>query len=158
MRGPGSIWERIGDISKYAVPAYALGLTIREDTWEGTMQFAQVYGATLLATEGMKHFIDAPRPNSMDNKSFPSGHTSEAFSGATFIHARYGLRQAAVPYLLATITAYSRVDSEFHYVHDVVAGAALAGLFAFMFTDRYKLPFTVSADTQGAMVNFSAKF
>jgi hypothetical protein len=39
--------------------------------------------------------------------SFPSGHTSAAFIGPTFIHQRYGFVQAIPLYMLASFVGYT---------------------------------------------------
>ena len=69
---------------------------------------------------------------------FPSGHTSAAFQGASFIHYRYGLKKAIVPYIAATFVAYSRVYSEKHYLHDVLAGAFIGTFSNYYFVSKYK--------------------
>jgi membrane-associated phospholipid phosphatase len=150
--------ERIGDLLQVVVPAMALGMTLEEDGYEGTWQFAQVFAATT-ATEGaIKYFVEEHRPNGTNNSAFPSGHTMAAFSGATFIHRRYGLERAALPYVLAGFVGYSRVQSKWHNVDDVVAGAIFAGMYTMIFADRKMPPVTVNADTHGASVNFNVKF
>jgi len=69
--------------------------------------------------------------------SFPSGHTSAAFQGASFIQLRYGWRAGLPAYAGATFVAFSRVYADKHFVSDVVAGAALGTLSSFLFTDRF---------------------
>ncbi|GAB7141224.1 phosphatase PAP2 family protein [Deferribacterales bacterium RsTz2092] len=124
-----------GNTLMYAVPLYALALTGYHLDGYGSLQLIAATGVTQLASEGLKSATKEKRPDykSGDSKkSFPSGHAAGAFSGATFIHRRYGLNQAIVPYMAATFVAYSRVDARKHYVHDVVAGAAIAGLFSYL--------------------------
>ena len=61
----------------------------------------------------------------MDKRnSFPSGHATAAFAVAT-VQSRYHPEQAPWWYLGATAISISRVSLHRHYVHDVVAGAAL---------------------------------
>lgn len=76
------------------------------------------------ATAGLKYAIDETRPNG-EPRSFPSGHTSLAFTGAEFIRKEYGWRWAAPAYVAAGFVGWSRVYAKKHYAHDVIAGAAL---------------------------------
>lgn len=150
--------ERIGDMTQVIVPALALGMTLEEDDWEGTRQLAYSFAATMTTETLLKAGVESQRPNGSNTSSFPSGHTAAAFSGATFIHRRYGLWRAALPYLMAGFTAYSRVESKWHKVDDVVAGAIIAGAWTMAFTDRKQPPITVRCDSHGAMLNFDVKF
>ncbi|MDR2770057.1 MAG: phosphatase PAP2 family protein [Rickettsiales bacterium] len=151
--------EKIGDMLNVMIPAYALGKTIREPGWDGAIRLAGAYGASMATTTLLQPWVAEPRPNGGKN-GFPSGHATSAFSGATFIHARYGLRQAAVPYAMAGFVAYSRVHSKWHYWHDVAAGAAIAGLYSWLLTGRESSGKTlvVSGDTSGARLDFNIKF
>jgi len=129
--------ETLGDMFAMFLPAYALGMTVNEEGWRGTSQFAQSFGAALLTQVALKEAVNEGRPNGMDRQSFPSGHAQFAFSGATFIHKRYGLQRAIVPYLMAGFVGYSRVESGYHYWHDVAAGAVISGLWTWLFTEDY---------------------
>lgn len=84
-------------------------------------------GRTWAATVGLKYAINETRPNG-EPRSFPSGHTSIAFTGAEFIRKEYGWRWAAPAYVAASFVGWSRVEAKKHYVHDVLAGAALGVL------------------------------
>lgn len=94
---------------------------------------------TELATYSLKYAINAPRPNGGSN-SFPSGHTSIAFTGAEFIRKEYGWGWGVPAYLAAGFVGWSRVASNTHYTRDVVAGAAL-GILSNHDLDRIELPF-----------------
>jgi len=149
--------EEIGDFTQFIVPAYAFGLAMGEEGYKGAHQFMYSYGATFATVHALKQTIDAERPDGSDNKSFPSGHTSSAFSGATFIHKRYGLKQAAVPYALATFTGWSRIYADKHHTRDVVAGAAISAAFTWILVDEYS-GFSVSASPGGARVGYRKEF
>jgi membrane-associated phospholipid phosphatase len=125
--------ERVGDALQLLVPAVAYGLTFYKDDPDGRMPFYKSAGSTIAVTQVLKSTIDAERPNG-GSRSFPSGHTSAAFQGAAFIHARYGLETAWPAYAAASFVGYSRVDSDNHHVRDVVAGAALGIAASFYFT------------------------
>jgi membrane-associated phospholipid phosphatase len=149
----------LGDASMMIVNGWALGLALNETGWGGTMQyFGSMVGAQLTTEIIKTKIIHERRPNGLNTESFPSGHATGAFSGATFIHKRYGWKKAVVPYALASLTAYSRVHTRMHYVHDVVAGAIIAGLFTWAIVDDYNTQVSLSTDTTGAQVNFKIAF
>ena len=156
--GRAGMVERLGDVLTIALPAYALGMSMTEPDWTGTGQFAISYIGAQVSTSELQKLIAEPRPNGGKN-GFPSGHATSAFSGAMFVHRRYGWRPALVPYLLAGFTAYSRVQSKWHYWHDVIGGAAVAGLWTWLSVGRHDSAIvTVSADSTGAKMDFSLKF
>ena len=124
----------IGDIGQIASPIYGLYLTYENSDNVGRVQFYKSTVATILTTHFLKQTIDKLRPDRSDNNSFPSGHTSAAFSGVTFIHKRYGLNKAWPIYIVASFVGYSRVYAEKHYWEDVFAGAILAGINSWIFT------------------------
>ena len=126
--------RKAGDVLRYSIPLYALGLTvIEEDNANGALQFAATYGVTKLATRYLKEETNKPRPDGSDRRAFPSGHTSEAFAGAGFIHRRYGIEQAWPFYVAATFVGYSRIHANRHDAIDVLGGAALGVGSAFLF-------------------------
>jgi len=60
------------------------------------------------------------------DKSFPSGHTSQAFALATTLTLQYHKWYISVPaYLYAGCVGYSRMYLGKHYPSDVLAGAAV---------------------------------
>jgi len=123
-----------GDIGQISTPLYGLYLTYDNSDLEGRTQFFKSSLTTILATHLLKKIIHKPRPDGTNNNSFPSGHTSAAFSGATFIHKRYGFNTAWPTYLVASFVGYSRVYAEKHYWEDVLVGALLAGINTWIFT------------------------
>jgi membrane-associated phospholipid phosphatase len=103
--------------------------------------------------------VDRERPNGGD-MSFPSGHTSAAFSGAAFIQMRYGWLYGSMAYAGAAYVGWSRVVTENHHVEDVIAGAGIGIISAAIFTKPYLdkihiLPF-VSQERMG--VTFLVKW
>ena len=128
--------EKAGDILQIVIPSVAYGTTLYLDDKEGQNQFYKSFGTNLGVTYGLKYSIDKKRPNG-GKHSFPSGHTSAAFQGASFIHIRYGLKYAIPAYVAATFVGYSRVESDAHYIEDVIAGAVIGSLSSFYFTTKY---------------------
>ncbi len=116
--------ERAGDVLQVAIPTLAFAGTIAFRDSEGTAQFLRSFLANIAATGALKGAIARERPDGSNDNSFPSGHTSAAFQGASFIHLRYGWARGLPAYAGATFVGFSRVYADKHYVSDVVAGAA----------------------------------
>jgi len=152
--------ERAGDVLTLLIPAVALGSTVYNDDSNGSIEFLKAYGSTAGATQILKYTVREQRPNnSTSYTSFPSGHASSAFSGASFIHKRYGLKYAIPAYIGAVYTAYSRVKAEKHYTHDVIAGALLGMGFSWYFVSPYKnLQVAPSVDKDAYGVQFNYKW
>ena len=129
--------EKTGNVLKFLIPSIAYGSTGYFNDAEGRVQFYKSFATNFVATEGLKSIIDKERPNGL-NESFPSGHTSAAFQGASFIHKRYGMKYAIPTYIGAAFVGYSRVESDNHYIEDVLAGAAIGIASSFYFTTPYK--------------------
>ncbi|MDR2770083.1 MAG: phosphatase PAP2 family protein [Rickettsiales bacterium] len=150
-------WIRdAGDFLQVIVPAYAAGMAVQEGGWDGILQFAEAFTATEITQMGLKAIVPAERPDHSDKKSFPSGHTAAAFSGATFMHKRYGWRRAVLPYAMASFVGFSRVYANKHYIWDVAAGAAIAGMWTWAFVDES--PLRISAGPSGAWLGFRTIF
>lgn len=132
--------ETAGDIVQVLIPATAYGATLFLDDPEGRTQFYKSFLTNLGVTYALKYAINKPRPEDHGNYSFPSGHTSAAFQGATFIHRRYGWKYSVPAYLGASFVGWSRVEGESdkHDATDVFAGAAIGMLSSYFFTTPYK--------------------
>ncbi|MDR3144498.1 MAG: phosphatase PAP2 family protein [Puniceicoccales bacterium] len=152
--------ESAGDILQYAIPAYAFALSLWDGDYDGTKQFFYTLGSSQLTVHSLKFATKEKRPNYTEGRrkdSFPSGHTSSAFVGASFIHRRYGFSHAIIPYGLAIFTDYSRVHARKHYLHDVLAGAAISIICTWIFVDE-KSNIAVTSDESGTMVAYEVSF
>ncbi|WP_370477094.1 phosphatase PAP2 family protein [Tamlana flava] len=71
--------------------------------------------------------------------AFPSGHTTSAFSSASFIQRRYGWKYGKWAYLGATIVGVSRMEGPdgWHDHWDVLAGAVVGIGSTYIFTSPY---------------------
>jgi membrane-associated phospholipid phosphatase len=152
--------EKSGDIIHLLLPATALSTTlIIEDDYEGSWQLIKTGVVSRVAVEGLKFAVDKDRPDSSGNDSFPSGHTADSFAAATFIQQRYGWKWGVPAYIAATFVGYSRVESDKHFIEDVIAGAAIGIISGFYFTEPYS-GITISPIAGGGHygLNFSGTF
>ncbi len=150
--------ERAGEIIAFAIPAIAYGSTYYKDDTAGRQQFYYAFGATMASTYALKAIVDKQRPDGSDDNSFPSGHTSRAFQGASFIHKRYGLEYSIPAYIGASFVGYSRVQADKHDVVDVLAGAALGIASSHYLTKSYDeqlhIATTLAPDYYGVSVHY----
>lgn len=137
-------WEYVlegsGDVLQLALPLGAGMITLIKKDLEGTKQLALSYGTTMLLTYGLKYAVKKQRPEGREQyDAFPSGHTSSAFSGASFIQRRYGWKYGWIAYLLATVVGVSRMEGPdgFHDFWDVAGGAAVGIGSTYLFTKPY---------------------
>jgi membrane-associated phospholipid phosphatase len=66
------------------------------------------------------------RPNGQSDQSFPSGHTSNAFTGAELMRLEYkdvSPWYGVYGYVLAATTGFLRMYNNKHWLSDVLAGA-----------------------------------
>ena len=78
----------------------------------------------------MKEVINSPRPNGVDNRSFPSGHSDWVFLGAELVRMEYGWGWGAGAYAIATTVAVMRNYNNWHWISDCLMGAGLGILTA----------------------------
>ncbi len=127
-------YEKLGDNLQIALPASAFASTfIWKDNQKAPSQFIKTMGTSFVVTHGLKILINKERPNGGDY-SFPSGHTSAAFTGAAFIDRRYGYKVGIPAYLLASYVGWSRVNANKHDYWDVLGGIIIGYGSAYIFT------------------------
>lgn len=129
-------YEKIGDHLQIALPTGAFISTfIWADDQNAQLQFMKSMGTSFLTTHILKRVINKERPNGRDY-SFPSGHTSAAFTGAAFIEKRYGYKAGIPVYLLASYVGWSRVNANKHDYWDVLGGIIIGYGSAYNFTKK----------------------
>ena len=117
-----------------------------------------------LVTETLKPIVREPRPSdSSDKSSFPSGHSTRAFAFAATVNELHGTTWGIPAYALATAVAYSRMNDNRHYVHDVLAGAAIGASYGISIARRYKdkksnTEFTALPTGEGLALGFRYSF
>ena len=126
-----------GDVLMVLLPATAGGMIIGLKDGEGAVQFAESGALTLGVTYGLKFATNERRPDGA-KYSFPSAHASVSFASAEYLRKRYGWEYGIPAYALASFVAYSRVESNEHHAHDVIAGAAIGMVSSWLFTRPYQ--------------------
>lgn len=129
--------ENAGDVLHVVLPVTAMSYTLVSGDKDGRMQFIKSAAMANGLTRTLKRALNHERPNGRDY-SFPSGHTTYAFFGAAFSQRRYGWKVGLPAYALATFVGYSRIESDNHYLRDVIAGAAIGTGSVYLFTKPQK--------------------
>lgn len=78
----------------------------------------------------LKHFTWEERPGGDGTNSFPSGHTTTAFTGAELARLEYGGATGIAAYSVAGLVGFLRIYNNKHWVNDVLAGAGIGILSA----------------------------
>lgn len=128
---------RVDDYMQYipAVAAYATGFIPNAQAKHAhgrrlwMLVQAQVF--TSLSVLALKHYTNELRPNGEDSRSFPSGHTAQAFMGATFFDMEYPGQMRGVKvglYAMAGLTGALAVMNDRHWGSDVLFGAGIGML------------------------------
>jgi membrane-associated phospholipid phosphatase len=133
--------ELSGEIIRIILPLTAAGMTAYNKDQDGFIQFSKSFLTAHGVVYALKYSIDTNRPDGGAHSS-PSGHAATAFSGASFIQRRYGWKYGAPAYVAASYVGWSRVESDNHYLKDVIAGAALGIISTYIFTHPYNQKIT----------------
>lgn len=156
--------EGSGDILQIALPVSAGIMTLIEKDYQGTKKLAFSYFTSLAITHSLKKIVGKPRPEGRNlYDAFPSGHTTSAFSGASFIQRRYGWKYGKYAYLLAAIVGVSRMEGPdgWHDIWDVMAGAAVGIGSTYLFTKPYKkqkVDLGFNSDGKNYLLSFRYQF
>lgn len=156
--------QNMGDVGQFIPMAASAALILIHKDSEGGWQYLKGFSANMGATYILKYAINKDRPDgATDGHAFPSGHTSFAFQGASFIHLRYGWEYGIPAYALASFVAYSRVEglNDRHDVFDVLGGALIGIGSSYLFTTEYQrehFQLSFSSTNQEYLVGFIYKF
>ena len=153
-------WATASDIGRGALVVTALGFPAVQGDWDGTKQAALSLGATYAVTGGLKLVIEEERPDESNDKSFPSGHTSSSFAAAATLHKRHGWEVGIPAHLVATFVGVARVKADKHFVHDVIAGAAMGAGAGWLLTTRKndRVQWLPWGDSKGGGVTIAMRF
>ena len=128
--------NKIGDYGGRMIPngLYAAGMLAAHalhapGAWEHfeVMALGSIYAVSWSTL--LKYTTGEPRPNASDKKSFPSGHATSAFSFASVVGAEHGWQWGVPAYALAAMTGLSRMNTNNHYLHDVIAGFTIGASY-----------------------------
>ena len=119
--GAGPVWSTVFVAGMFTAGRFSHGPRFRAMTYDMLDAAVVNFGYTEL----VKVAVGRERPNAQDNKSFPSGHTSNAFALAAVAERHYGWKIGVPAYVVAGLVGASRLEQDKHYLSDVVAGAAL---------------------------------
>jgi membrane-associated phospholipid phosphatase len=117
----GPIWSSVFVAGMFTAGRFAHGARFRAMTYDMLDAAVVNFGYTEL----VKLAVGRERPNGQDDKSFPSGHTSNSFALASVAQRHYGWKVGIPAYLAAGLVGASRIQQDKHYLSDVVAGATL---------------------------------
>ncbi|MBN4079288.1 phosphatase PAP2 family protein [Beggiatoa alba] len=145
--------DTLRDWAKYGVVATALLTPGAGDGWQTATDkitgMSIQLGAWLVndvATTAFKRGFSRRRPLPVNNRSFPSGHTSQAFAAGTLSRrnleyldiSSFSKRAWDVGFItLGVGTSWARVEAGMHYPSDVLAGAALGHFIAAVVNDVF---------------------
>lgn len=94
------------------------------------IETAWAYASLAALGYGMKAIVDSPRPNGIDNRSFPSGHACVSFAGAELVRMEYGWGVGASAYAVAMGVSVLRLYNNDHWISDLAFGAGIGVLSA----------------------------
>jgi membrane-associated phospholipid phosphatase len=121
----GNIWGDARVQIPLALGCWAVG-SMRDD--DHLALFGYDLSRGVLLTYGVtsigKYAFQRTRPNG-DPYSFPSGHTSMAFTTAGVMSRHYGPWGTVAGVTLGVLTGLGRMEDNKHYASDVVAGATI---------------------------------
>ena len=129
--GGSSKWgDQLGQV--YPNAAYVLGMlgygAISGDhaAYKDASLMLQATLYSGIAATALKYTVREPRPNNSDRRnSFPSGHATTIFAFASYVGCRHSLPWGLLAYSAAGFVAYSRMNDNAHYIHDVTGGATI---------------------------------
>ncbi|WP_158862460.1 phosphatase PAP2 family protein [Maribellus comscasis] len=104
---------------------HAFGIKGKNNFGNMTAIAFKSFALNAVLTTGVKRWVREERPGG-DLYSFPSGHTSKAFTLAHIMHKEYGEKSiwfSIGAYSCATTVGLMRIAKNAHWISDVLAGA-----------------------------------
>jgi len=153
-------WDRASSAGRDLLIGAALGVPALQGDWRGDLQAG---GSLLLTTGisyGLKRTVREERPDHSSHRSFPSGHSADAFAAAATLENRYGWKAGLPAFALATFVATARVEARKHHWYDCVAGAAIGTGTGLLLTNRRdaRVRLVPWGDSVGGGIALTARF
>lgn len=143
-------------LSVYALNAF--GIHGKNNFKDRTILMATAYIIMGSSISIIKNTSNVKRPDGSNTKSFPSGHTANAFLGAEFLYQEYkdvSFWYGITGYVVATGTGVLRMTNEKHWLTDVATGAGIGILstkIAYWVHPFFKKTFFKDKDDLNGMV------
>lgn len=138
-------WRQVGN--SYGDYPAQFGLTafsIAVGVWQSNPELLRFGVADLEAlsftvgtSAALKYSIRRDRPNGQ-KRSFPSGHSSQAFATAGVLWNLGHPILSGLSLALGGLTVAARLDSNKHYLSDVVAGATIGFVYGYAFSLHHR--------------------
>lgn len=166
---PMGRYSKFGDMSGQMYPCIFYVAGMQTYSYFASDSTAHDYAALMvkstlyssIVTGILKTAIREPRPdNPNELTSFPSAHATRAFAFASTIYSLHGWAWGVPAYTIATAVAYSRMNDNRHYLHDVVAGAIIGMSYGLSLTEQYQneKKLMVMPTNDGISVNLNWRF
>lgn len=127
----GNKLRALGDVLQYALPLAAIVAIAFTGNAQYAWNWLYVVAISAIIVYAAKKLFNRTalgiRPDG-STKSFPSSHTSSAFTGAWVFVAVFGWGWGVIPLALAALVAYSRIASVRHHWRDIVASIILTAI------------------------------
>jgi hypothetical protein len=112
-------------VGAVTIGLFSAGRIARGDRFRAaSYDLSQAIILTQVYTTALKVVVQRERPDESNNRSFPSGHASNAFAIAS-VTARHYPKLAVPAYAFGAFVAVSRMAAEKHHFSDIVAGSGL---------------------------------
>lgn len=129
----GKYRTNIDDYTQYAPLVITAGLKLagvksKNDLLNSSILAAKSFVLSSGISFAFKYAIPTTRPSGNDIESFPSGHTTVAFTTATIMHMEFKDTSpwySVLGYTFATATGAMRIINNKHWLPDVLAGAVI---------------------------------
>ena len=109
-----------------AIATYFLGRALGQPKVRSTgAKLFQGLLITGVVVQVTKKLAGRVRPDDRSATSFPSGHTADSFTIATILQFDYGWKVGVPAYALAGLIGAARLDSNRHFLSDVIVGATI---------------------------------